>query len=93
MTRQDFDSLVRRIETRYAGRPAALKRASTAWVARGVAAIASWMSGLFVLGALSFVVGTLLEAPASLVFTSPEPRVLHLSSGTATPKRERFSTV
>src|SRR5215208_2494823 len=66
MTRQEFDALVRSIETRYAGRQAALERTSTAWVALGLAAIASWLCILFVLGALSFALGVLLEAPGSL---------------------------
>jgi Zn-dependent protease with chaperone function len=61
MTRQDFDDLVRRIEARFAGRPAALERATAAWVALGLAGLVSWLALLLLLGAGAFAAGVVLE--------------------------------
>ena len=51
MTRQAFDDLVKRIERRYAGRPTALERSTSAWVVIGLAGIVSYLVFLFFLGA------------------------------------------
>lgn len=66
MTRQDFEDLVRRIEARYAGRPAALERATAAWVTLGRAAILSWLALLGLLGAAAFAGGVVLEPAVGL---------------------------
>ena len=57
MTRQDFDDLVRRLEARYHGRPNALERSATAWVALGRTAVLSWLGAIFLAGTVAFVVG------------------------------------
>ena len=67
MTRQDFDALVRRIEDRYAGRQAALERATTLWVALGLAGLLSWLLLVTGMGLLLFVLGAFAEAPLSIV--------------------------
>jgi len=61
MTRHDFDALVRRIESRYAGRPAALGRATAAWVGVGQAGVLAWLAFLFGLGGAAFAGGVVLD--------------------------------
>jgi Zn-dependent protease with chaperone function len=60
MTRRKFEELARRIEARYAGRPAALERATLAWVALGLAGVVAWVGVLLVAGILLFVLGIAL---------------------------------
>ncbi len=67
MTRLQFDELVRRIEARYAGRPAALERSTSAWMALGRAGILSWPAALFLLGSAAFAGGVVIEPGAGLV--------------------------
>lgn len=67
MTRQAFDSLVRRIEGRYAGRQAALERATTLWVAMGLASLLSWLLLVTSVGLLLFVLGVFAGPPHSVV--------------------------
>jgi Zn-dependent protease with chaperone function len=67
MTRQSFDALVRRIEERYAGRQSALERATTLWMALGLVGFLSWILLVTGLGLLFFGLGTIAEAPASVV--------------------------
>lgn len=66
MTRQDIDALVRWIEARYTGRQTALQRASTAWVALGLAGIASWIGVLFGIGTIAFAAGAVVEPPGGI---------------------------
>lgn len=66
MTRQDFDALVHRIEARYAGRLAALERATASRVLLGRAGALAWLALLFLIGAGAFGVGAVLEPPAGL---------------------------
>src|SRR4051794_15611421 len=67
MTRQKFDDLARRIESRYSGRPGALERSTTAWVVLGLAGILSWVGLLFLLGAVAFAGGAMLGGPGVLL--------------------------
>jgi hypothetical protein len=66
MTRQEFDDLVRRIEARYAGRAAALRRSTTAWVVFGLAGILACLTLLFLVGAAAFVGGIVLPFQAGV---------------------------
>ena len=67
MTRQKFDALVRQIEARYAGRQAALERATASWNSFGLAGLTAWLAFLFLLGALAFFGGVVLEPPGGLI--------------------------
>ncbi len=66
MTRKDFDKLVRRMEKRHAGRPAALERATTAWMALGLAGFIGWVGLLFALGVAAFAGGVVLPFEAGV---------------------------
>ena len=66
MTRQDFEHLVRRIEARCAGRPAALERSTAAWVVLGRAGILAWLALLSLLGGAAFAAGAMLEPAIGL---------------------------
>ena len=66
MTRRKFDELVERIEARYAGRPAALERATARWVSLGLAGITVWVGLLLLLGVTFFAAGIVVEPPGSL---------------------------
>jgi hypothetical protein len=66
MKRQDFDDLVRRIESRYAGRQAALERATAAWSTLGMVGIAAWLGLLSLLGTAAFVAGVVLDPAAGI---------------------------
>ena len=66
MTRRKFDELVERIEDRYRGRPAALQRATAAWVGLGLAGIVAWVGFLLIAGTLLFICGIVVEPPAGL---------------------------
>jgi len=66
MTRRDFDELVRRVEARYRGRPAALERGTAAWMALGMAGLLAWLALLFSLGAVAFGLGVVLEPGVGL---------------------------
>ena len=68
MTRQKFDDLVKWIEQRYAGRPAALERSTSAWVVIGLAGILSYLALLFVLGFAAFTLGIVLEFQVGIWF-------------------------
>ncbi len=60
MTLHDFDELVRRMERRHAGRPRSLERATTAWMAAGLAAFVALVLFLFGLGLAAFAAGVML---------------------------------
>lgn len=66
MTLHDFDKLVRRMERRHAGRPGSLERATTAWMAAGLAAFIAWVLFLFGLGVAAFVAGIVLPFEAGI---------------------------
>jgi len=64
MNRDDFDSLVRRLEAKYAHRPAALRRWVVVWVLAGYAILLGWLVPLLVLGGFFlFGAASLLPAP------------------------------
>ena len=65
MTRHDFDALVHRIEDRYAGRQAALERATTRWVALGLAGMLSWLLLVTTVGLVLFVLGAFARRPSA----------------------------
>lgn len=67
MTRADFDELLRRIEDRYRSAPEALERSTTTWVRLGQAVVAVWLLFLFLLTALAFVAGIMVDPPGGLV--------------------------
>jgi len=67
MTRLQFDALVRRIEARYAGRPAALELATAAWVAAGRGFALGWIALLIAAGLGVALAGIVVEPPAGLV--------------------------
>ncbi len=66
MTRKDFDKLVRRMERRHAGRPAALERATTVWMALGLAGFLGWVGLLFAMGIAAFAGGVVLPFEAGV---------------------------
>ena len=66
MTRKDFDDLVRRMERRHAGRPAALERSTTAWMALGLAGFLGWVGLLFAVGIAAFAAGVVLPFEAGV---------------------------
>lgn len=64
MNRDDFDSLVRRLEAKYAHRPAALRRWVVVWVIAGYALLLGWLVPLLVIGGVFlFGAASLLPAP------------------------------
>ncbi len=67
MKRAAFDALVSRIEKSYAGRQAALERATSRWIALGLAALLSWLVFLTSVGLLFFVLGAITEPPLGIV--------------------------
>jgi hypothetical protein len=66
MTRKEFDDLVRRMERRLAGRPAALERSATRWMALGLAGFLAWVGLLFALGLVAFIAGIVLPFEAGV---------------------------
>lgn len=66
MTLNDFDQLVRRTERRHAGRPGSLERATTAWMAAGLAAFIAWVVFLYALGIAAFAAGIVLPFEAGI---------------------------
>ena len=66
MTRQEFDDLVRSIEARYAGRPAAAARSTSAWVVLGLAGIVVWLGVGLVVGVAAFIGGVVLPFQAGV---------------------------
>ncbi|WZO98264.1 M48 family metallopeptidase [Isosphaeraceae bacterium EP7] len=66
MSRGNFHSLLRRVDERYAGRPAALERSTTGWVRLGQSVVAAWLLLLFGLAASTFVAGVVVEPPGGL---------------------------
>ncbi len=52
MNRDEFDSLVQRLEARYARRPRALRRWVVVWVLVGYAALLAWLGPLLLIGGL-----------------------------------------
>lgn len=65
MNRDEFDSLVLRLETRYAHRPAALRRSVMVWILAGYAFLLAWIAPLLAIGGLVLCGGaSLLPAPA-----------------------------
>ncbi len=67
MTRLEFDELVRRLESRYADRPAALQRSCSLWVMSGLLGMTSWIIFFLALGALLLGAGTMNEPPLGIV--------------------------
>lgn len=66
MKRAEFDDLVRRMERRLAGQPAALERATSAWMALGLAGFVAWVGGLFAAGAAAIAAGIVLPFEAGV---------------------------
>ena len=54
------------MERRHAGRPAALERSTTAWMALGLAGFLAWVGLLFVLGIAAFAAGVVLPFEAGV---------------------------
>lgn len=66
MTREAFDALVTRLESRYARRPAALTRNLALWVVFGHAAFLVWLLLAILLGLAAYSAGAVLDPSAGI---------------------------
>jgi Zn-dependent protease with chaperone function len=57
MTRQQFDTLVKEIETRYAGKPSSLQRRVLYWAAIGYAGFFTWIALIGLLASVFLILG------------------------------------
>jgi Zn-dependent protease with chaperone function len=67
MNHGDYEGLVRRVEARYAGREQALRRATAAWAALGLAGILAWVGLLLLAGGAMLAAGAMLPAPGGVL--------------------------
>jgi Zn-dependent protease with chaperone function len=67
MTRQAFETLLRKIENRYQGRQSALEHATTLWIAFGLAVLLSWLVLITSSGVLCFAFGAIADPPFSVI--------------------------